>query len=190
MFCAENNLALRGSNEKIGDPGSGILLSAVNMIAKYNPKLKTHINTHKKGSTFYFSPLIQNELIELMGTAVKTRIIEEVKIAKYFSILFDCTPDVSHQEQMSQILRYVKIFDGKVSIEERFIDFIHSHEKTGSGLVNEILQKLKADGLDIANIRGQGYDNGANMVENTTAFKLEFNKLMNMLNLYHVQHIV
>ncbi|KMQ87036.1 zinc finger mym-type protein 1-like protein [Lasius niger] len=163
MFCAENNLALRGSNEKIGEPGSGILLSAVNMIAKYNPKLKAHIDTHKKGSTFYFSPLIQNELIELMGTKVKTQIIKEVKIAKYFSILFDCTPDVSHQEQMSQILRYVKVFNGKVSIEERFIDFIHSHEKTGNGLANEILQKLKVDGLNIANIRGQGYDNGTNM---------------------------
>lgn len=163
MFCAENNLALRGSNEKIGEPGSGIFLSIVNMIAKYNPTLKTHIDSHKKGSTFYFSPLIQNELIEIMGTVVKTQIIKEVKIAKYFSILFDCTPDVSHQEQMSQILRYVKVFNGKVSIEEHFIDFIHSHEKTGEGLANEILQKLKLDGLDIANVRGQGYDNGANM---------------------------
>jgi len=44
---------------------------------------------------------------------------------------------------MSQILRYVKVVNGKVSIEERFIDFIRSHEKTGSGLANEILQKLK-----------------------------------------------
>lgn len=145
MFCAENNLALRGSNEKIGEPGSGIFLSAVNMIAKYNPKLKAHIDTHKKGITFYFSPLIQNELIELMAVRVKTQIIEEVKIAKYFSILFDCTPDVSHHEQMSQILRYVKFFNGKVSIEEHFIDFIHSHEKIGDGLTSEILQKLKAD---------------------------------------------
>lgn len=66
--------------------------------------------------------------------------IKEVKIAKYFSILFDCTPDVSHQEQMSQILRYVNVCNGKISIEERFIDFIHSHEKTGDGLANEILQ--------------------------------------------------
>lgn len=61
---------------------------------------------------------------------------------------------------MSQILRYVKVVNGKVSIEERFIDFIH--EKAG-GLANEILQKLKVNGLDIANVRGQGYDNGANM---------------------------
>lgn len=111
MFCAENNLALRGSNEKIGEASSGIFLSAVNMIAKYNLKLKAHIDTYKKGNTFYFSSLIQNELIELMGTAVKIQIIEEVKVAKYFSILFDCIPDVSHQEQMSQILRYVKIFN-------------------------------------------------------------------------------
>lgn len=64
---------------------------------------------------------------------------------------------------MSQIVRYVKIFNGKVTIEERFIDFIDSHEKTGEGLANEILEKLKTDGIDIKNLRGQCYDNGANM---------------------------
>lgn len=147
LFCTENNLALRRLNEKIGELRLGILLSAVNII-KY-----------KKESTFYFSPLMQNELIEIMGTTVKTQIIKEVKSI----FLFDCTPDISHQEQMSQNLRYVKVFNEKISIEERSIDFIHFHEKTEDGLVNEILQKLKENGLDIANVRGQSYDNGPNM---------------------------
>lgn len=59
MFCAENNLALRGSNEKIGKPGSGIFLSAVNMIAKYNPELRAHIDNHIKKVVHFISlPII------------------------------------------------------------------------------------------------------------------------------------
>jgi hypothetical protein len=50
---------------------------------------------------------------------------------------------VSHKEQMSQVLRYVYISNGTVSIEETFIDFIESHEKTGEGLALEITEKLK-----------------------------------------------
>jgi len=91
---------------------------------------------------------------------------------------------------MSQILKYVKVVNGKVCIEERFIDFIHSHEKN-SGLANEILQKLKVDGLDIANVRGQGYDNGANMSRKYKSVRAKIHqKSTNMLDLYHVEHIV
>lgn len=60
--------------------------------------------------------------------------------------MFDCTPDVSHREQMSQTIRYVKIDNTEVSIEESFVDFIHSREKTGNKLASEILKKLEEDG--------------------------------------------
>jgi len=111
-----------------------------------------------------------SELITLIRTKVKGQIIEEVKIAKYFSVIFDYIPDVSHQEQMSQILRYVKVVNGNVSMEERFIDFIHSHEKIGSGLANEILQKLKVNGLQM--FEGRVMIMELIWMENTKAFKL------------------
>nr|CAH7769133.1 unnamed protein product [Callosobruchus chinensis] len=38
-----------------------------------------------------------------------------------------------------------------------------SHEKTGEGLSKEILEKLEVDGLNIQDLRDQGYDNGSNM---------------------------
>ncbi|CAI6357655.1 unnamed protein product [Macrosiphum euphorbiae] len=98
-----------------------------------------------------------------MGQQVKQEILNRINKSKYFSILFDCTPDVSHQEQLTEIIRYVHIVNGEVSIEESFIDFIISHEKTGSGLADEISSKLKEDGLNIMDCRGQGFDNGANM---------------------------
>nr|CAI5870317.1 unnamed protein product [Callosobruchus analis] len=163
LFCTENNLPLRGFHERIGESGSGVFLSAVDMIAKFDPELRAHIESLHKGNVSYFTPYIQNELVDILASEVKKQILDDVRAAKYFSILFDCTPDVSHKEQMSQILRFVKVSEQKVTIEERFIDFIQSHEKTGEGLSKEILEKLEVDGLNIQDLRGQGYDNGSNM---------------------------
>lgn len=55
--------------------------------------------------------------------------LQNVKNSKYFSVMFDCTPDTAHLEQMSQIIRYVNIVDGECVIEESFVDFIISHKK-------------------------------------------------------------
>ena len=53
----------------------------------------------------YLSPRIQNEFIELLARHVKQQIIENIKEAKYYTILFDSTPDISHNDQMAQIIR-------------------------------------------------------------------------------------
>lgn len=95
----------------------------------------------------------------MIGDKIRNEIICRIKKAKYFTILFDCTPDASRKEQMSQIIRYIHVdSNGKVMIEESFIGFIQSHEKTGEGLTTEILNTLEANKLDIYDVRGQGYD--------------------------------
>lgn len=52
-------------------------------------------------------------------------------------------------DHISLILVEILQHNDKVMIEESFIDFIQSHEKTGEGLTTEILNKLKADKLHI-----------------------------------------
>ncbi|GBM43625.1 hypothetical protein AVEN_225152-1 [Araneus ventricosus] len=89
--------------------------------------------------------------------------MEEVKEAKYYAVMFDCTPDVSHLEQMSQVLRYVRVVGNVPEFTERFIDFFTVSDKTGVALSDEILKKIEQEGLDIKNCRGQSYDNGTNM---------------------------
>ena len=68
--------------------------------------------------TTYRSPTIQNELINLLGKKIKHLILEEIKAAKYFSILFDSTSDVSHIDQMALIVRYVKVDSSEVQIKD------------------------------------------------------------------------
>ena len=94
---------------------------------------------------------------------MRGEIISRIKETKYYSILFDCTPDASRKEQMSEVIRYVRIKDGKCTFEESFIDFIQTNKKTGASIADEIITKLVKDKLEIGDIRGQGYDNGANM---------------------------
>ncbi|KAJ8001126.1 hypothetical protein DPEC_G00187990 [Dallia pectoralis] len=76
----------------------------------------------------------------------------------------DCTPDLSHQEQLSVVLRVVNGESSKgVSISEHFVGFLNVLDTTGKGLCESFLGHLETLGLDIANCRGPSYDNGSNM---------------------------
>lgn len=170
LFLAQQNLALRGHRESF-DPNennSGNFFQLMKLLAKYDPVTSFHMNRltemHSESQRVtYMSPLIQNEFISLLGNQVRSVILENIKKAKYYSILFDSTPDISHVDQMSQVIRYVNIDGDKVDVVESFIDFIKLEGKTAKEMTTEICNKLLADGLDIQNCYGQGYDNAATM---------------------------
>lgn len=167
LHCAENNLALRGTSDNIDDRQSGMFLKNIRLIAKYDKEIARHVDSIRNNpnrTVSYFSKTIQNEIIHLMGKQIKNKIFDDIREATYFAISFDCTPDISHKEQMVQIIRYVKLTDdGQYKVEERFIDFIESKSKTGEALANQIINKIQTDGLNIENCRAHCYDNGSNM---------------------------
>lgn len=117
----------------------------------------------KSPKVTYLSPEIQNEFINVLANHVKCQLVNEIKSAKYFGIMFDSTPDVSHVDQMSEVIRCVKINNRKVEVKEVFLGFFPLHGKKAADLSAEILKKPENDGLDIMMCRSQGYDNAAVM---------------------------
>ena len=161
-LIAERGLAFRGENETIGSPKNGNYLGIVELLAKYDTFLAEHIQMHaNKGSghTNYLSSTICDEIIEIMGRSVRKIIVDRIRSSKYFSVTVDSTPDNSHIDQLTVVLRYLEN-DGPV---ERFLTFLDNTGHKGIEMANALLTFLQSIDLDISNCRGQSYDNASNM---------------------------
>nr|XP_028952623.1 uncharacterized protein LOC103441777 [Malus domestica] len=162
---AKVTLAFRGDNEKLYEENNGIFLNVIEMIAEFDPTMQEHIrliDTHKT-HYHYLGHKIQNELTQLLASKVKSEIIARIREAKSFSVILDCTPDASHEDQMSLIISCVDVTKTPIKVEEFFLEFLNVHDSTGCALFDVLFGALSNLKLDVDDIRGQGYDNGSNM---------------------------
>lgn len=120
--------------------------------------LQIHLRNAPK-SACYTSKTIQNQMIYIVGYQICNDILEEVKEAKYFSVIADEVYDVSNKEQLSLSLQYA--LDS--CVKEVFMDFVFVDRITGSAIAEAILQCLSQWDLSLANLRGQCYDGSSNM---------------------------
>jgi len=133
------------------------------LIAEFDPFLANHISkfgNKGNGSTSYLSFSVYEKFIEMMGEKVKNTIVNEIKNAKYFSIVVDSTPDISHTDQLACIFRYVKTNGEPV---ERFLQFFANSGHKSEDLADAVFMVIGENELDIKDCRGQSYDNASNM---------------------------
>lgn len=97
---------------------------------------------------------IQNDIASVAAVETLSAIIEDIGDA-LFSILLDKSPDVSQEEQMSIVLRYV---NNTGDVVERFMGIEHVSSATALSLKAAIDKLFSRYGLSISRLRGQGYD--------------------------------
>ena len=160
---AERGLSFRGTNEKFGALDNGNFLGLLELISQFDPFLAAHISRYGnagRGNPSYLPKTICEELIELIAKKVHSVIFDEVNAAGYFSLSVDSSPDVSHVDQLSVVLRYLQ--DGQPV--EQFITFLELQNHTGEAMAHQVLKYLSDKcKVDFAKCRGQSYDNAANV---------------------------
>ena len=99
-----------------------------------NPQFEAYLEKvhacHRNAT--YLSPDIQNELLDISAGMIREIIIKEVKEAEIFSLGIDETSDMSRNEQVAFVIRYV---DRNGEIQERLLGMEHVSSTTAKALI-------------------------------------------------------
>ncbi|XP_065678525.1 uncharacterized protein LOC124807359 [Hydra vulgaris] len=137
LKLAKNCSSFRGQNGSLEDIYNGNFLSDVQLLAEYDIVLKEVISL-PRGHVNYLSPQIQNEIICLLSKHLERKIINDINLAPFFSMIVDTTQDLSKTDQLI-------------------------NNQSGSAISNQIINILTSFGLDLKKCRGQGYNGASNM---------------------------
>ena len=164
IFCGMQNIALRGHRDNSTAPEEGnrgnfhaLLMLRVDA---GDDILKDHLEKCGKNA-IDTSKTVQNELISLVGGAIKEVIVRKVAVNKVFSVIADEATDSSNKEQLPLVIRFV---DSDNNIREEFVGFQECVEGiSGEAVADLILSAVGDLGLDMEHCRGQCYDGAGNM---------------------------
>jgi hypothetical protein len=138
----------------------------VERFAKFNSVMAEHLSRIRDKDTYVHDggKDIQNQLMQIISEAVQEGILENLKNAKYYSIIVGCIPDISKVEQMSVVVCFVQIKNGEeLRNQEHFLVFLPVEQTSGEELTKAILQELRKYDIPLENMRRQAYDNASNM---------------------------
>ena len=123
LLCARQDIALCGHKESSDSLNRGNFLEILMLVANHDDIVKRQLVDNPKNAT-YVSPSIQNALLNVMGCIIHKKVASAVQSATYFSILADETKDLSKQEQLNIVLRYVDVHS--CIIHESFLSYVHA----------------------------------------------------------------
>lgn len=162
LHLSERGLAFRGDNETFGSPHNGNFLGSLELLAKYNPFLREHIEKYGNkgsGNVSFLSSTIYEELIDEIGNMIFCEIVSRIKKSKIYSISLDGTRDKSHIDQLTIIFRYI---EGQFPVE-RFLLFLPNQGHKAQNMFDGLMKVLNENDISVKDCRGQSYDNTSSM---------------------------
>lgn len=155
IFLTSNRLALRGDWNDEDKEEYGLFNSLFEFALKRDKEL-ADCQKYMPPNVTYKSPIIQNELIEILAETVRDEIVKEIKSsdADTFTILFDGTKDKNGNECISLAARFVA--NGKP--KEALLFFETSEDLDAKAFTQLTLGSLNNYGLDANKILSQCYD--------------------------------
>ena len=149
-YLVRQGLAIRGHNDSEGN-----LMQLLCVRSEDDPDLKAWLADAK-----YLSPLIVNEQIKLFGELILRGLISEIRETPWFAVEADEASDVSFNEQMCVVIRWV---NADYEIHEEPIGLMQVPRTDSATLSLALKDVLIRCMLPLSQCRGQAYDGAANM---------------------------
>ncbi|XP_009762722.2 uncharacterized protein [Nicotiana sylvestris] len=158
-FLLRLGLPFRGHDESQSSTNRGIFLELLRWYGDIDRDVGSIILENTPTNEMMYFPNIQKDIVDACAKETIKAIIEDLD-GDFFGILVDESKDISHEEQMTLVLRYVNK-EGKFI--ERFVGIVHVSNKSAMSLKKAIYSFLSNHSLSPTQIRGQGYDGASNM---------------------------
>ena len=166
MLCGKQNIALQGHRDDLshieeasGNPGN--FQALLNFRVEAGGKVLVNHFANGPGNATYCSKMIQNEIIEVLGTYIQDKSIAEINEAGAFFLLADEASDSTNKEQLPLILRFV---NKERIVREEFVGFYKCKDNvTGQAIAFLIMKASQELGLSMNYCKGQCYDGAGNM---------------------------
>ena len=156
-YLARQSLAFRG-----GDDAEGNFAQLVCLLARWTPFIDYWLtSSHSRpDQVTYMSAMSQNEFIGLLGDEVRKILISEVISSGAYAVMADTTPDISHADQISLVIRYV---NDNLEIKERLMKISQIKGKTGDEFGQKVISMLKDLQIPLSQVLFQCYYTTASM---------------------------
>ena len=136
LFCGQQEIALRAHNETESSLNPGGFRSLLRYASKLDVDLESHLEKSK--AFLGVSATTQNDILECVLEVYRKEVVSQVGQAHFVAVIADETTDISVQNQLSIVLRYIH----QGNVVERFWGFFKPKRANANGISEIILTEL------------------------------------------------
>ena len=111
----------------------------------------------------------------MIANEVEEVLLTQPKQAEYYALILNGTPDISHRDQLTVILRFVQCDDESCAkVNKTLWDNLTVNNSTEKGLLNVFLKRFEELDLNLRDCRGQCYYNETSMKGKEAGLQAKF----------------